>query len=63
MENLNYRNCNEEVTVKLIGKLTLEFPELEVNLPRQLEIKRLVEEVLYGYEVTTKETALVTSGS
>ena len=22
MENLNYRNCNEEVTVKLIGKLT-----------------------------------------
>ena len=61
MENLNYRNCNEEVTVKLIGKLTLEFPELEVNLPRQLEIKRLVEEVLYGYEVTTKETALVTS--
>ena len=61
MENLNYRNCNEEVTVKLIGKLTMEFPELEVNLPRQLEIKRLVEEVLYGYEVTTKETALVTS--
>ena len=21
MENLNYRNCNEEVTVKLIGKV------------------------------------------
>ena len=61
MENLNYRNCNEEVTVKLIGKLTMEFPELEVNLPKQLEVKRLVEEVLYGYEVTTKETALVTS--
>lgn len=59
--NFNYRNCNEEVTVKLIGKLTMEFPELEVNLPRQLEIKRLVEEVLYGYEVTSKETALVTS--
>ena len=43
MENLNYRNCNEEVTVKLIGKLTMELPELEVNLPKQLEIKRLVE--------------------
>ena len=42
MENLNYRNCNEEVTVKLIGKLTMEFPELEVNLPRQLEIKLLL---------------------
>ena len=61
MENLNYRNCNEEVTVKLIGRLTIELPELEVNLPKQLQIKRLVEEVLYGYEVTSKETALVTS--
>lgn len=61
MENLNYRNCNEEVTVKLIGKLTMKFPELEVNLPKQLEVKRLVEEVLYDYEVTTKETALVKS--
>lgn len=61
MENLNYRNCNEEVTIKLIGKLTMEFKELEVDLPRQLKVKRLVEEVLYGYEVTTKETALVTS--
>ena len=39
----------------------MELPELEFNLPKQLEIKRLVEEVLYGYEVTTKETALVTS--
>lgn len=61
MENFNYRNCNEEVTVKLIGRLTMNLPELEVNLPKQLEIKRLVEEVLYGYEVITKETALVTS--
>ena len=61
MENLSYRNCNEEVTVKLIGRLTIELPELEVNLPKQLQIKRLVEEVLYGYEVTSKETALVTS--
>ena len=61
MENLNYRNCNDEVTIKLIGKLTMEFPELEVNLPRQLEVKRLVEEVLYNYEVNTKETALVAS--
>ena len=33
MENLNYRNCNEELAIKIIGKLTLEMPELEVNLP------------------------------
>lgn len=40
MENLNYRNCNEELAIKIIGKLTLEMPELEVNLPKQLEVKR-----------------------
>lgn len=61
MENLNYRNCNEELAIKIIGKLTLEMPELEVNLPKQLEIKRYVEEIIYNYEVTSKETALVTS--
>ena len=61
MENLNYRNCNEELAIKIIGKLTLEMPELEVNLPKQLEIKRFIEEIIYNYEVTSKETALVTS--
>lgn len=61
MENLNYRNCNEELAIKIIGKLTLEMPELEVNLPKQLEIKRYVEEIIYNYEVASKETALVTS--
>ena len=61
MENLNYRNCNEELAIKIIGKLTLEMPELEINLPKQLEIKRYVEEIIYNYEVTSKETALVTS--
>lgn len=59
--DLNYRNCNEELAIKIIGKLTLEMPELEVNLPKQLEVKRFIEEIIYNYEVTTKETALVTS--
>lgn len=60
MENF-YRNCNDELTVKLIGKLTLEFPGLEVNLKDQLKVKRVIEEALYKYEVTSKETALTTS--
>lgn len=55
------RNCNEELTIKLIGKLTMEIPELQVNLPKQLQVKRMIEEVIYAYEVTSKETALVTS--
>jgi len=40
--NIN-RNCNDEVVVKIIGKLTLEFQELLVNLPKQLQIKRVIE--------------------
>ncbi|MEN8075759.1 hypothetical protein ABFP60_02290 [Clostridioides difficile] len=61
MENFNYRNCNDEVMVKLIGRLTIEIPKLEVDLQEQLKIKKAIEEILYNYEVTSKETALVTS--
>lgn len=57
----NYRNCNSEVVVKLIGRLTTQLPQLEADLPLQLDVKRTLEEVLYSYEVTSKETALVTS--
>lgn len=61
MENYNYRNCNDEVMIKLIGKLTTELPGLEVDLQEQLRVRRIIEETLYNYEVTTRETALTTS--
>lgn len=61
MENYSYRNCNDEIMVKLLGKLTTELPVLEVDLQEQLRVKRVIEEVLYNYEVTSKETALTTS--
>lgn len=61
MENYSYRNCNDEIMVKLLGKLTVELPVLEVDLQEQLKVKRVIEEVLYNYEVTSKETALTTS--
>ena len=57
----NYRDCNNELMIKLIGRLTLELPQLEVDLQEQLKIKRVIEEVLYDYQVTSKETALVSS--
>ena len=34
---MEYRDCNSEVIVKIIGKLTLELPELEVNMHKQLK--------------------------
>lgn len=61
MEANFYRNCNDEIMVKLIGKLTTELPNLEVDLQEQLRVKKVIEEVLYNYEVTSRETALTTS--
>lgn len=47
--------------VKLIGKLTTELPQLEVDFQEQLRVKKVIEEVIYNYEVTSRETALTTS--
>lgn len=56
-----YRDCNSEVIVKLVGKLSVEFPQFENNLQDQLKVKRIIEESLYDYQITSKETSLVTS--
>ena len=47
-------NAKDEAIIKIVGKLTLEFNELD-----QLKVREIVEEVLYKYEVTSCETALV----
>ncbi len=54
-------NLNEEVSIKLIGKITLLLPVLEQKLDLQLEIKRAIDETLYNYDVQTKCTDLITS--
>lgn len=54
-------NLNEEVSIKLVGKITLLFPELRVNLDKQLEVKKIIDETLYDYEVQTKSKELITS--
>jgi len=61
MDELNYKNCNDELAMILLGKLTMELPELQVDMQKQLQIKRVIDEVLYKYEVTSKVTALVSS--
>ncbi|MEG0133096.1 MAG: tyrosine-type recombinase/integrase [Clostridium sp.] len=52
------RNCNNEVIVKIVGKIT---GILNLDLTKQLEIRKAIDEVLYTYEVTTQETGLVAS--
>lgn len=54
-------NLNEELSVRLVGKLTLLLPELEINLQKQIDIKKMIDSILYEYEVATKCTSLSTS--
>lgn len=61
METNFYRNCNDEIMIKLLGKITNELPILEVDFQEQLKVRKVIEEVLYNYEVTSRETALTTS--
>ncbi len=49
-------SSKDEVVIKIVGKLTQEFPEMN-----QIKVRNIVEEVLYKYNVTPTETALVTS--
>lgn len=53
-------NCNDEISIRLIGKLSLEIPIL-ADLETQLKVRKVIEEVLYNYDVSTKETGLIAS--
>jgi integrase/recombinase XerD len=53
-------NCNEEAVIKAVGKITQQFVEFE-DLQKQIELRKVLDEVLYHYEVKTKVTALVAS--
>lgn len=48
--------AKDEVIIKLVGKLALEFPELD-----QLKVRMIAEEVMYKYNVSPQETGLTTS--
>ncbi|AKC63189.1 integrase/recombinase (XerC/CodV family) [Clostridium sporogenes] len=49
-------SSKEEVVIKLVGKLSLEFPDID-----QLKARTIIEEVLYKYRILSEETALVSS--
>lgn len=51
-------SCNDEAIIRVVGKLSLEISALG-DFQEQLKVKRILEEVLYDYEVTTKETGLI----
>lgn len=49
-------DCKDEFIIKTIGKITLEFPEID-----QRKLRSILEEALYAYNVTTKEESLIAS--
>lgn len=49
-------NCNEEFVIKAIGKISLEYPQLD-----QLRVRDLLYEALYNYDILPQEKALVAS--
>lgn len=47
-------NCNEEIIIKIIGKTTLEYSDID-----QLKLRDILYEVFYNYEAFTIEKSLV----
>jgi len=54
-------DLNEELSIRLLGKLTLLMPVLEQNLSLQLEAKSKIDETLYDYEILSKCKDLIAS--
>ena len=49
-------NCNEEIIIKIVGKISLSYPGIE-----QLKLREILYEVFDKYETFTLETSLVAS--
>jgi integrase/recombinase XerD len=54
-----YSNCKNEMIIKLIGRISLELPDLDQQA--QLKIRAAAEEVLYKFDIVPQETSLVVS--
>ena len=49
-------DCKDEFIIKTIGKITLEFPEID-----QRKLRNILEESLHNFQVTSEEKSLVAS--
>lgn len=63
MEEERYSEIsNDEAVIKLVGKISLEFPNLfQQDLQKQIKLKEIIEEGLYEYDVVTRCKELITS--
>lgn len=49
-------DCREQLSCKILEKLVMEIPILEVDMPKQLEIKNIIANEIYNFEVTSRCT-------
>ncbi|MFT8349491.1 tyrosine-type recombinase/integrase [Clostridium saccharoperbutylacetonicum] len=52
---------NDEAIIKLVGRLTLKFPQFFEDLETQRQLKSTLDEALYNYEIHSKCTDLIVS--
>lgn len=51
MEN-EFRSCMDEAIIRMVGKISLGFEDVFLqNLDKQRQLKAILEESLYGYEL------------
>lgn len=58
MENYDFKNCTDEAIIRMIGKITLKFDEFK-DLKKQRELKTVLEESLYGYDIISQSKDLI----
>lgn len=60
MESYNLKNSTDEAVIKMIGKITLKFDEFK-DLEKQRDLKTVLEESLYGYDIISQSKELICS--
>lgn len=60
MVDIGIKNYTDEIIIKMIGKITLQFNEFQ-NLEEQRKLKTVLEESLYGYDITSRSKELICS--
>ena len=53
--------CQEQLTYKIIQSLMLEFPQLEVDMVKQLSVKNRILKEVYEFDIHSKTTSIVKS--
>jgi site-specific recombinase XerD len=61
-DNQCIRNCTDEAIIRMVGKISLGFEDVFIqDLDKQRQLKALLEESLYGYDIVSQSKELIIS--